>query len=115
MANLKIYPPIGVARVGNSETPGVPANWDSANKRFFPFKENGKILRQAARFRIFEFDNNGNPTREITLQEGFKVEWRINVGNRKGSFFSFNGQSGARSGDNDPYVERASAGHFLSQ
>jgi hypothetical protein len=118
MAILKIYPPIGVARVGNSdkffigpETPGVPANWDSANSRFFPFKENGKILRQAARFRIFDFDNDGNPTSEITLRAGVKIEWRINVGNRKASFFSFNGQSGARSGDVGPYVERASANH----
>src|SRR5437879_5423044 len=119
MANLKIYPPIGVARVGNSqgffigpETPGVPANWDPATKRFLPFKDGDrKILRQAARFRIFDLDNGGNPTREINLKDGFKIEWRVNVGNRKASFFSFNGQSGARSGDVAPYVERASAEH----
>jgi len=118
MANLKIYPPVGVARVGNSdkffvgpETPGVPANWDSSNARFFPFKENGKVLRQAARFRIFDFDDKGNPIREISLKDGFKIVWRVNVGNRKASFFSFNGQSGARSANDAPYVERASETH----
>jgi hypothetical protein len=114
MANFKIFPPIGVARIGNStvffigpETPGVPSNWDPQNKRFFPFKDkDGKVLRQAARFRIFEIDAAGNPVREISLNDGFKIEWRVNVANRKASFFSFNGQSGARSGDVAPYVGR---------
>jgi len=119
MANLKIYPPVGVARVGNSqkffigpEVPGIPANWDSDKKRFSQFKdEERKILRQAARFRIFEFDNDGNPIREVTLSDGFVIEWRIDVANRKASFFSFNGQSGVRDGNVPPYVERASTDH----
>jgi len=114
MANLKIYPPIGVARIGNSqgfyvgpEIPGIPANWDSDAKRFKPFKDNDhKILRQAARFRVFDIDDAGNPRQEINLANGFRIEWRVNVANRKASFFSFNGQSGARDGDAPPYVNR---------
>ncbi len=113
MGNFKIYPPLGIARVGNSdkffigpETPGVPANWDAANKRFLPFKDGGKILRQAARFRIFETDDAGSPIREVSIKDGFKIEWRVNVGNRKASFFSFDGQAGASDGKNPPYFDR---------
>src|SRR5947209_13874026 len=103
MTSLRVHPAIGVARVGNSdeffvgpEQPGVPANWDHDSRRFKLFKDaNGKILRQAARFRIFEFDDAGNPLREITLADGVKIEWRVHVANRKASFFTFNGQSGA--------------------
>ncbi|HEV2349311.1 MAG TPA: LodA/GoxA family CTQ-dependent oxidase [Terriglobia bacterium] len=114
MAKLRIYPAIGVARVGNSkqsfigpENPGIPANWDSNTRKFKRFKDDdGRILRQAARFRIFEFDEGGNPLKELTLADGFKIEWRIHVANRKASFFSFNGQSGARTGEKPPYVDR---------
>ena len=112
MANLRIHPAIGVARVGNSdqffvgpEQPGIPANWDSGNKIFKPFKDaQGKVLRQAVRFRIFEFDDLGNPLKEITLADGVKIEWRVHVANRKASFFTFHGLSGAET--NPPYTSR---------
>lgn len=115
MPKLSIYPSIGIARVGNSEKffigpehPGVPANWDEQNRRFKPFKdEAGKILRQAARFRVFQLDDSGNPVAELNLTQGFKIEWQVHVANRKGSFFAFNGQSGARTTTSAPYAERA--------
>ena len=111
MTDFRIHPAIGVARVGNSdqffigpESPGVPANLD-ASGNLLPFKDStGKVLRQAARFRIFEFDASGNPVREITLADSSKIEWRVHVANRKASFFSFNGQSGAEGPV--PYVAR---------
>ncbi len=113
MGSLRIHPAIGIARVGNSneffigpETPGVPANWDGQASKFKPFKDaQGKILRQAARFRVFEFDDAGNPVREVTIGDGTKIEWRVHVANRKASFFTFNGQSGAET--SPPYVNRA--------
>src|SRR4051794_26365066 len=115
MSSLKIYPAIGVARVGNSEEffigpekPDVPANWDFQTTKFKRFKDaSGKILRQAARFRIFRFDDSGNPVNEATLAEGVKIEWRVHVANKKASFFTFNGQSGARNQTSPPYTERA--------
>jgi hypothetical protein len=114
MANLRIHPAIGVARVGDSdqffigpESPGVPGNWDSGTSKFKPFKDSqGKIIRQAARFRVFQFDDAGNPLKELTLADGVKIEWRVHVANRKASFFTFNGLSGAET--NPPYVKRAS-------
>ena len=84
---------------------GVPGNWDSDNNVFRKFKDaEGKVPRQAARFRVFEFDDAGNPVKEVTLAEGVKIEWRVHVANRKASFFSFHGQSGAET--NPPYTDR---------
>src|SRR5579872_3141652 len=112
MADLRIHPGIGVARVGDSEQffigpehPGVPANWDADTAKFKPFKDGNKILRQAARFRVFQFDEAGNAVKELTLADGIKIEWRVHVANRKASFFTFNGQSGAET--SPPYIDRA--------
>jgi hypothetical protein len=113
MPNLRIHPAIGVARIGNSnqffigpEFPGIPGNWDSTAQAFGRFRDDqGKILRQAARFRIFQFDDAGNPIGEVTLGNGMEVEWLVHVANRKASFFTFNGQSGAES--SPPFAARA--------
>ncbi len=113
MTTLQIHPTIGVARVGNSdeffigpEHPGVPGNWNSDSQVFNAFRDGQeRILRQGARFRIFQFDDAGNPIKELTLADGVKIEWRVHVANRKASFFTFNGQNGAET--SPPYVERA--------
>lgn len=112
MPNLRIHPAIGVARIGNSaeffvgpEIAGIPGNWDSDNNVFKKFKDaEGKVLRQAARFRIFEFDDAGNPVKEVTLADGVKIQWSAHVANRKASFFTFHGLSGAET--DLPYVDR---------
>jgi hypothetical protein len=112
MPNLRIHPAIGVARIGNSaeffvgpEISGIPGNWDSDNNAFKKFKDaEGKVLRQAARFRIFEFDDAGNPVKEVTLADGVQIQWSAHVANRKASFFTFHGQSGAET--EFPYVDR---------
>lgn len=113
MPTLRIHPAIGVARIGNSEQffigpefPDIPGNWNSETGKFNPFRDaQGKILRQAARFRIFQFDEAGNPIKEITLGDGVSIKWRVHVANRKASFFVFNGQSGAET--SPPYLSRA--------
>src|ERR1700687_1948275 len=114
MSKWRLHPAIGVARVGDSdqffigpESPGVPGNWDPDTLKFKPFKDSqGKVMRQAARFRIFQFDDAGNALKELTLADGVKIEWRVHVANRKASFFTFNGLSGAES--DPPYANRAS-------
>jgi len=90
------------------ETPGLPANSPDGVK-FNSFRDaKGQILRQGARFRVFEYteDVNGslsNP-REIAIGvDVVEIEWRVHLANRKASFFSFYGQEGAE----DNYVTRA--------
>jgi hypothetical protein len=97
----KIHPAIGVARVGDHpsaffigpETPGgVGLEIDSTTGGEIPvtkYKASGQIKRQAARFRIFEYEVapvTGILTlqREITANEA-TIEWKVDLVNRKGA------------------------------
>lgn len=111
---FRVHPAVGIARVGNApdaffvgpEHPSVPANW--GQDRFESFRDDkGRIKRQAARFRLFEYVDDGTgrlvPSEVAIAGDIVDIEWRVHVANRKGSFFTFNGQSGAA----DVYTERA--------
>ncbi|HZG41340.1 MAG TPA: LodA/GoxA family CTQ-dependent oxidase [Longimicrobium sp.] len=87
-----VYPPIGCARVGNSETgwflgPEVPGRAEVPPDGY---KENGRIKRQGARFRVYGFDEGGRVTGELTLESARSVEWTVHVANRKASWYAFN-------------------------
>ncbi|MCZ6594680.1 MAG: LodA/GoxA family CTQ-dependent oxidase [Bacteroidetes bacterium] len=82
----KIYPSIGIARIGKSdkffigpESPSMPVKG--------PFKENGKIKKQGARFRVYEFevDEFGGEkiVGEVTDSKSVKIEWNVHLCNRK--------------------------------
>lgn len=102
----EIHPAIGVPRVGNSphafylapETiGGLPLACDSAGnvidenggaRPVRKFKDDeGSICRQAARFRVFAYDdaNPNDPGREITLHDDAvtKIEWTVHLANKK--------------------------------
>jgi hypothetical protein len=106
---FRIHPAVGVARVGNSpdeffvgpERPGEPPNFDLAQKKFRPFKDSqGRIKRQAARFRVFEYEQKNGvsvPVREVTAGGNgvVSIKWKVHLANRKAAFFTFDGQDGA--------------------
>ena len=86
----RIYPAIGIARIGNSETeyflgpeaPGVVPDG--------PYRDQmmpGKIKPQGARFRIYAFerDDCGNETlkQEIVADSTTKITWQVHLVNRK--------------------------------
>ncbi|MFZ2725968.1 MAG: LodA/GoxA family CTQ-dependent oxidase [Methylococcaceae bacterium] len=97
----KIYPPIGIARVGNSETKfyiepseyrGLPSNPDGSVFTEADFRdEEGYLCRQAARFQIFADDGQA-----ITLAtEGVKsITWTVHLANKKASWYTFATSSG---------------------
>jgi len=106
-SHFRIHPAFGIARMGNSpehfigpETPGVPGNSDDGIT-FKPFHDSqGRILRQGARFRVFEYDEGpegqlSNPQEVSIIGEIVDIEWRVHLANRKASFFTFYGQKGA--------------------
>ena len=114
MKEYRIHPAIGIARLGNAdrgddendgwfigpETPGLPPNYDPAEGEFRPFKKDGKVKAQAARFRVWEYEEqNGQlvPVREVNLDSPgiVRIEWTVELANRKAAFFNFNGQVGA--------------------
>lgn len=92
IVSFKIFPSIGIARVGNSpdeyffgpEVPG-PHPRDPGNFR----DAQGKIKRQAARFRVYGFNRSGKVVREVTGERGVDITWRVQVANTKSSWFNF--------------------------
>ena len=98
----RIYPPIGIARIGNSETeffiaaevPESPGTELQGNGTETPVTEyktgnNGnaatsfQVKRQAARFRLYEFDDVASPGSRAVLPAGATVEWSVHLVNKK--------------------------------
>ena len=98
MANSKIiscriFPGIGIARVGDSpdgyfvgpEVPGLVSIPEGGYK-----DGEGRIKRQAARFRVYGYDEDGKVVGEITPKaENVIVKWTVTVANRKASGVRF--------------------------
>jgi hypothetical protein len=91
ICHLAIYPPVGIARIGNSpehflaaEQPGVSIVPDGG------FKDSqGRIKKEVARFRVYALDEDGNAIGEITASK-YEVEWRVEVANVKPAWYEFN-------------------------
>lgn len=92
MANLKtvkIFPPIGIARIGNSQEwylgpelpfpapPPVPGDGNYKDQQC-------RIRRQAQRFRLWGFYDDGT-SRELTLADG-QIQWTVHLANAKAVF-----------------------------
>ena len=113
----KIHPSIGVARVGNSPTEfylapetvgglpiacnedGSPKTGSDGPEHVVNFKDKeGRIKRQAARFRVLEYDSDKPdvPGREVTAgRNGVKaVEWTVHIANKKAAWWNFSEQAG---------------------
>lgn len=90
-----IHPCIGVARVGNSreagtagyfigpETDGAPRLPKGAYK-----DDQGALLQQAARFRIYGYDADGNVVAEMT-PDNAQIKWTVHVANKKAAWYEF--------------------------
>lgn len=83
VARVAIHPAVGFARVGNSQEafyfgPEVPGMAPRG-----PFKDpKGAMAKQAARFRIYGYDNQGRVLGEITAADA-EITWNVNVANAK--------------------------------
>ncbi len=111
IAYAKIFPPIGIARVGSSTEedgyfvgPEDPANL-AHHKEGFSFRDGrGELKRQAARFRVFGFSKDGRMLGEITNKEA-RIIWTVQLANKKSGWFQFDGAEKAIAsitGDRDP-------------
>ena len=105
---IKIYPPIGIARLGKSpddyfigperpldSPPPVGGYRDAA----------GQIKRQAARFRLFGFDESGKLVGEVTFAEADEIIWTVHVANTKAAADRFVGRDEHNSGLRNPQVQ----------
>jgi hypothetical protein len=91
IARLAVYPPMGIARVGNSAewflAPEVPGIQPEPAGRYKDGTE--KIKKQVQRFRVYAFNAAGEPIREITAAEA-RIEWTVHVANTKAAWYGFN-------------------------
>ncbi|MEN3331542.1 MAG: hypothetical protein V7641_907 [Blastocatellia bacterium] len=80
----KIFPPIGIARLGNSNSEYYIAS-ESPQMNFVPpggYRDADlKVKRMGCRFRIYEYEDS-TPVREITANEA-TIEWRTHLVNSK--------------------------------
>ncbi|WP_028815227.1 LodA/GoxA family CTQ-dependent oxidase [Streptomyces flavidovirens] len=90
--SVEIHPRIGIARVGNSdaffvgpEIPGVPPAPDEGE---FKDKE-GKLKKQAARFRCFGYNADRDQYIELTHQSGVSIKWTVELANKKAAAKSY--------------------------
>jgi len=110
--NVKIFPSIGIARLGNSADkyfigPEIPGNHnptfndgDDHNYKDSQFK----IKRQAARFRLFGYEEGSNAPKEITLAEA-NIKWTVELANTKAEWKMF-AQRGVGGGVEHPDLPR---------
>jgi hypothetical protein len=86
-----IHPGIGIGRLGNSpdsffvgpEVPGVPPSPAGG------FKDtDGRIKRQAARFRVYGLDAHGNTVKELTAEDA-DITWTVHLANKKAAWYQF--------------------------
>jgi len=94
---VKIYPPIGVARLGNSPD-GYFVGPERPNEVISPaggFRDAGGLIkRQAARFRLFGFDENNQLVNEITANDA-TIQWTAHLANTKAAAEFFHPKSEA--------------------
>src|SRR5882724_11583914 len=103
----RIHPALGIARLGSSSEffigPEVPEVAFSG-----PYRDaQGALKRQAASFRIFEFDSAipNDAGTEITSDAAKvkSISWTVELANKKASWFNFAG----RTGEISPYPPNA--------
>ncbi len=89
---VKIHPAIGIARIGNSEEcfygPELPDEPPKAPG--FYRNSGGQIKRQAARFRVYGYNEKNEVVREIKHgEENAIVKWHTHLANKKASWYQF--------------------------
>ncbi|HKY54657.1 MAG TPA: LodA/GoxA family CTQ-dependent oxidase, partial [Anaerolineales bacterium] len=101
----KIHPAIGIARVGNSpneyfigpEIPGVAAPPQGGYKDSGDLDEliPPRVKRQAARFRVFGYDDKGRVIKELTSDDA-EITWTVHLVNQKAAWRKFMGSAGEK-------------------
>lgn len=87
-----IYPPIGVMRVGNSkEEYFIGPLVDEPEEKSDPYAyrdKTGALKRQAAQFRIYGLNADGEAVKELTMDDT-DITWHSQLANQKSSWYQF--------------------------
>ena len=95
IVSAAIYPPIGVMRVGSSRASGEAGYFIGpevptpvAQAPDFYRDSTGALKRQAARFRIYGYNQKGEVVKELT-QDDADIIWQVHLANQKSSWYEF--------------------------
>ena len=95
---VKIHPSIGIARLGNHPIayfvgPERPFEKISPSGGFkADYNGQLRVKRQAARFRLYGYDENGSVVKEITRKDA-DIQWHLSLANKKSAWEKFKGPS----------------------
>ena len=90
---IKVHSAIGIARVGNSPTEFFIGPERPGDRTPPPggYKDDaGRIKRQAARFRLFGYDERGRVVKEVTDADA-TITWTVHLANKKAAWHAFDG------------------------
>jgi hypothetical protein len=93
ITHVKVHPAIGIARLGDSPTdffvgPEIPLNHTPPAGGYKD--ASCRVKRQAARFRLFGYDNAGNLVQELTSVDA-DISWTVELRNKKAATPARNG------------------------
>ncbi|TMO79051.1 LodA/GoxA family CTQ-dependent oxidase [Pseudoalteromonas aurantia] len=91
IVSAAIYPPIGVMRVGNSQSEyfiGPEVSEPLPQTPNFYRDSTGALKRQAARFRIYGLNAAGEVVKELTANNA-DITWHAQLANQKASWYNF--------------------------
>ena len=86
-----IHPAIGIARIGDSKSEfflGPELVDPPPEKPDFYRDSAGALKRQAARFRIYGYNAQGQVVRELTADNA-SIQWTVHLANRKAQWYQF--------------------------
>lgn len=87
-----IYPPIGVMRVGNSKEEffmGPQVDEPEVKSDIYAYRDKtGALKRQAAQFRIYGLNADGEAVKELTMDNA-DITWYSQLANQKSSWYQF--------------------------
>jgi L-Lysine epsilon oxidase N-terminal/L-lysine epsilon oxidase C-terminal domain len=91
VVEARIHPAIGIARVGNSDEffIGPEVFYATLPPQGGYRDAEGRLKRQAARFRIYGYDSHANVVAELTTANA-EIHWSAHVANKKAAWYDFN-------------------------
>ena len=102
--SIRIHPGIGLARLGDSdeffigpEAPGVvvdPGGSNGPGPKGGTYRDShSRLKRQAQRYRVYAYDENGKVIAELTSKSDSvkSLQWRVHVRNMKAANYAFQG------------------------
>ena len=107
IVSVRIHPGIGVSRVGNSDDyyigpevmnpdpiPDAGAEDEEGNnlQHLYGYEMRdtaGAMKRQAARFRVYGYDDQGKVVAEILQSENTNINWEVHLANKKSAWYDF--------------------------